>query len=108
MIYCCMFGTRRGLIVCTLYGAMQALQDPYIIHPMQFLLDYPLAFCLIGVSGIFMEKGVFKNHKILAFLLGGVIAVVLRYACHVCSGVFAFADYADLEKYSSAAAYSLA
>lgn len=108
MIYCCMFGTRRGLIVCTLYGAMQALQDPYIIHPMQFLLDYPLAFGLIGVSGIFMEKGVFKNHKILAFLLGGVIAVVLRYACHVCSGVFAFADYADLEKYSSAAAYSLA
>lgn len=108
MIYCCMFGTRRGLIVCTLYGAMQALQDPTIIHPMQFLLDYPLAFGLIGVSGIFMEKGVFKNHKIVAFLLGGVIAVVLRYACHVCSGVFAFADYADLEKYSSAAAYSLA
>ncbi len=108
MIYCCMFGTRRGLIVCTLYGAMQALQDPTILHPMQFLLDYPLAFGLIGVSGIFMEKGVFKNHKIVAFLLGGVVAVVLRYACHVCSGVFAFADWADLEKYSSAAAYSLA
>ena len=108
MIYCCMFGTRRGLIVCTLYGVLQALQDPYIIHPMQFLLDYPLAFGLIGVSGIFMEKGVFKNHKVVAFLLGGVIAVVLRYACHVCSGVFAFADYADLEKYDTAVAYSMA
>ena len=108
MIYCCMFGTRRGLIVCTLYGVLQALQDPYIIHPMQFLLDYPLAFGLIGVSGIFMEKGVFKNHKVVAFLLGGVIAVVLRYACHVCSGVFAFADYADLEKYDTAIAYSMA
>lgn len=108
MIYCCMFGTRRGLIVCTLYGVLQALQDPYIIHPMQFLLDYPLAFGLIGVSGIFMEKGVFKNHKVVAFLLGGVIAVILRYACHVCSGVFAFADYADLEKYDTAVAYSMA
>ena len=97
MIYCCMFGTRRGLIVCTIYGVLQALQDPYIIHPMQFLLDYPLAFGLIGVSGIFMEKGVFKDKKVVAFLLGGVIAVVLRYACHVCSGVFAFADYADLD-----------
>lgn len=108
MIYCCMFGTRRGIIVCTIYGVLQALQDPYIIHPMQFLLDYPLAFGLIGVSGIFMEKGVFKDKKVVAFLLGGVIAVVLRYACHVCSGVFAFADYADLDKYGTAIAYSLA
>lgn len=108
MIYCCMFGTRRGLIVCTIYGVLQALQGPYIIHPMQFLLDYPLAFGLIGVSGIFMEKGVFKDKKVVAFLLGGVIAVVLRYACHVCSGVFAFADYADLDKYDTAIAYSLA
>lgn len=108
MVYCCMFGTRRGLIVCTIYGVLQALQDPYIIHPMQFLLDYPLAFGLIGVSGIFMEKGVFKDKKVVAFLLGGVIAVVLRYACHVCSGVFAFADYADLDKYNTAIAYSMA
>ena len=107
MIYCCMFGTRRGLIVCTIYGVLQALQDPFIIHPMQFLLDYPLAFGLIGVSGIFMEKGVFKDKKVVAFLLGGVLAVVLRYACHVCSGVFAFADYADLDKYDTAIAYSM-
>lgn len=108
MVYCCMFGTRRGLVVCTIYGVLQALQDPFIIHPMQFLLDYPLAFGLIGVSGIFMEKGVFKEKKIVAFLLGGIIAVVLRYACHVCSGVFALADYADLDKYGSAIVYSMA
>lgn len=107
MIYCCMFGTRRGVIVCLVYGVLQAFQDPWVIHPMQFLLDYPLAFGTIGISGIFIEKGVFKgNKKVLGFLLGGVIAVTLRYACHVCSGVFAFADLADLDKYSSALAYS--
>lgn len=104
MIYCCMFGTRRGLIVCSFYGVLQALQDPYIIHPMQFLLDYPLAFGLVGVSGIFMEKGVFKEKKILAFLLGGVVAVLFRYICHVCSGTFAFATYTD---FKAALAYSL-
>ncbi len=104
MVYCCMFGTRRGLIVCTIYGVMQALQDPYIIHPMQFLLDYPLAFGLIGISGIFMEKGVFKGKKIVAFLLGGIVAVVLRYLCHVCSGAFAFAAYTD---FSACLVYSL-
>ncbi|MDE6301993.1 MAG: energy-coupled thiamine transporter ThiT, partial [Clostridia bacterium] len=35
MIYCCMFGTRRGTIACLIYGVLQAVQDPWIIHPMQ-------------------------------------------------------------------------
>lgn len=111
MLYCYMFGTRRGIIACLIYGTLQAIQDPYIIHPMQFLLDYPLAFGLIGISGIFAEKGLFKNKKNLAvvtFLLGGILAVCLRYTCHVLSGVFAFADWANLEKYSTATVYSMA
>lgn len=108
IVYCCMFGTRRGLTACIIYGVLQAVQDPWIIHPMQFLLDYPLAFGLIGISGIFMEKGLFKKHKIAAFLLGSVLGVTLRFSCHVISGVFAFADWADLETYGSVAAYSMA
>lgn len=108
LLYSCMFGTRRGTIVCLIYGTLQAVQSPgNIIHPMQFLLDFTLAYGIIGVSGIFMEKGVFKN-KILCFLLGSVVAMVLRYVCHVCSGVFAFADYADLDTYSTALVYSMA
>ena len=110
MIYCCMFGTRRGVIVCLVYGVLQAVQDPWILHPMQFLLDYPLAFGMIGISGIFVERKVFKfkGGTVVGFLLGGIIAVCLRYACHVLSGVFAFADWADLDTYGTAAAYSLA
>lgn len=107
MIYSCMFGTRRGLIVCTLYGFLQAIQDPWLLHPMQVLLDYPLAFGFIGVSGIFMEKGVFKEKKILAFLLGGVVAVLLRYICHVFSGAFVFASIKKYPTMGAAFAYSL-
>lgn len=108
MIYCCMFGTRRGTIACLIYGVLQAVQDPYIIHPMQFLIDYPLAFGMIGISGIFIEKKVFKSKKIIGFILGGIVAVIGRYICHVCSGVFAFHTWADLEKYSSVLVYSMA
>ncbi len=100
MIYCCMFGTRRGVIACLIYGVLQAIQDPWMIHPMQFLLDYPLAFGLIGVSGIFVEKGVFKFkgkkqylNQLLGFACGAVIAVIGRFICHVLSGIFAFANY---------------
>ena len=115
MIYCCMFGTRRGTIACLIYGVLQAVQDPWIIHPMQFLLDYPLAFGMIGVSGILIEKNVFKFkgnkqqlNKVLGFLIGGIIAVVGRFVCHVCSGVFAFSVWANLDKYSTVLAYSMA
>ena len=107
MLYCCMFGTRRGILVCLIYGTLQAMQDPWIIHPMQFMLDYTLAYGVIGVSGLFVEKGVFKDKKILGFLTGGVLAVVLRYACHVCSGVFAFADLTTYGTYTGALVYSL-
>ena len=113
MIYCAMFGTRRGVLVCLVYGTLQALQDPYILHPMQFLLDYPLAYGLVGISGFFYEKKLFKSNRIVNFILGGVVAVGLRYACHVCSGVFAFADYFYwdselMSTYATAATYSLA
>lgn len=94
MVYCCMFGTRRGVIAGLIYGVLQAIQDPWIIHPMQFLLDYPLAFGVIGISGLFVEKNLFKGNKIVGFAVGAVVAVFLRYLCHVCSGVFAFASYA--------------
>lgn len=107
LIYSCMFGTRRGIIMALIYGTLQAVQDPWIIHPMQFLLDYPLAYGVIGIAGIFMEKGLFKNHKVVSFIIGGIVTVALRYTCHVFSGVFAFADYADLDSYSTAWAYSL-
>lgn len=93
MVYSAMFGSRRGIIVCIIYGTLQAIQDPFIIHPVQFLLDYSVAYAFIGASGILIEKKVFKSKTILNFIFGGVGAILLRYASHVLSGIFAFADY---------------
>lgn len=102
MIYSYMFGIRRGIILCFLYGILQAIQDPWIIHPLQFLLDYPLAFSMIGLAGVFREIGLFKKLPIFAFILGGILAVVLRYLSHVGSGIFAFGMYAE-EGYTAVA-----
>ena len=108
MIYCAMFGTRRGVLVCLIYGFLQALQDTFIIHPLQFMLDYPLAFGMIAASGIFFERTPLKKNKLAAFIVGATLAVVLRYVCHVCSGVFAFAAWAQIDTYGSVVAYSFA
>lgn len=93
MVYSYMFGIRRGILLSAIYGVLAAVVDPYIIHPVQFLLDYPIAFAFIGITGLFREVGLFKKLPIVSLLLGGIIAVVGRYFSHVASGIFAFASY---------------
>ncbi len=94
MIYSYMFGARKGVMMCAIYGVLQAIQDPWIIHPAQFLLDYPIAFAMIGLTGIFREVGLFKSNTIVSFTLGAILVATLRYASHVLSGIFAFSMYA--------------
>ncbi len=94
MLYAYLFGTKKGVFVGFVYGTMQALQDPWIIHPAQFLLDYPIAFSAIGLAGIFGEGNFLKKLPQLRFAFGAVIAGLLRFSAHVLSGVFAFEAYA--------------
>lgn len=89
MIFAYIYGPKKGVLAAFIYGLMQAMQDPYIIHPAQFLLDYPIAFAFIGIAGLFANcKGIALPQ--LRFALGAVAAGVFRFASHVLSGVFAF------------------
>lgn len=66
------------------------------------LLDYILPFTLLGLGGIFRKVSFTKNRNanlILAAFLGTLLVTVLRYACHIVSGVVIW--YAlDLEWYA--------
>ena len=94
MLYSQMFGVRKGVFVGFIYGILQAIQDPWIIHPAQFLLDYPIAFACIGLSAIFTRGGLRDAKGVARFATGSVFAVILRYFSHVISGIFAFSMYA--------------
>ena len=94
MIYSYMFGVKKGIFAGFIYGILQAVQDPWIVHPAQFLLDYPVAFACIGVSGIFSKTKKLERFPQIQIGLGAILASVLRYACHILSGVFAFSEYA--------------
>lgn len=107
MLFAYAYGPKKGVLVCFLYGVLQAIQDPYIIHPAQFLLDYPIAFSMVGFAGVFANvKGLDKAPQ-LKFALGAIVAGLLRFVSHVLSGVFAFNAYA-LDAEMGAWAYSLA
>lgn len=94
MIYSYMFGTKKGVFAGLVYGVLQAVQDPWIIHPAQFLLDYPVAFAAIGVSGMFANMQKLEKLPQVQFALGAIVASVLRFVSHVLSGVFAFSAHA--------------
>lgn len=96
MLYSYMFGIRRGILAGFIYGILQFFQAPYFVHPMQFLLDYPIAFAAIGITGIFNEHKVFKGKvTILNFIIGALVSVIIRYLSSVVAGIFVWGSYVD-------------
>lgn len=96
-IYAYIFGAKKGVFVGFVYGVLQAVQDPWIIHPAQFLLDYPIAFSAVGLAGLFRKVSKTEKLPWLKFILGGLITGTLRFICHVFSGVFAFSANAGTQ-----------
>ena len=90
------FGVRNGLIAGAAYGLLQLIQKPEIYHWVQVLLDYPLAFMMLGLAGSV------KNLQ-----LGSVIGVAGRWICHILSGAIFFAEWVP-EGWSNAWVYSAA
>ena len=56
------------------------------------LLDYVLAYTLLGLGGIFRDK---IAHSGLALMLGSLVALGGRYLAHILSGYILFAGWAE-------------
>lgn len=108
MLFAYVYGPKKGVLVGFIYGIMQAMQDPYIVHPAQFLLDYPIAFAMVGFAGAFKNIRALDKLPQVKFVLGAILAGTLRYVAHVFSGVFAFGAYAIDKNYTNFWVYSLA
>lgn len=108
MLFAYVYGPKKGLLVGFIYGMLQAIQDAYIIHPAQFLLDYPIAFAMVGFAGVFSKIKALDKLPQVKFALGAILAGALRFFAHVLSGVFAFGAYAMDAGQSNFWAYSLA
>lgn len=91
MLFICLigywYGPKYGLLTGAAYGVLQFIVDPYMFSVPQVLLDYPLAFGALGLSGFFSQK---KYGLQLGYLAG----VAGRFLCSLLSGVIFFASYA--------------
>ncbi len=81
------FGLGAGIMTGVAYGVLQMLIDPYILFPMQLVIDYLLAFGALGLAGLFARR---KGGLIPGYITG----VVGRYIFAVLSGWIFFGMYA--------------
>ncbi len=82
-------GPRIGIIGGVAFGLVALVEDVYsgvevIFYPAQVILDYPLAFGLLGLAGFFQKIPI----------LGVGVGIAGRFCSHFVSGVLFFASYA--------------
>jgi len=77
-------GPRIGILAGIAFGLVVLIEEPYVYHPIQFLLDYPLAFGALGLAGFFRKQP----------LIGVAVGIIGRFLCHFTSGLVFFASYA--------------
>ena len=81
------FGLGAGLLTGIAYGVLQLIVDPYVLYPMQVVVDYFLAFGALGLSGLFSNA----KHGLIK---GYVAAVLGRFVFVTISGWIFFGEYA--------------
>jgi thiamine transporter len=80
-------GPVVGVVTGAAYGLLNLAVGPVVVHPVQVLFDYPLAFGALGLAGFFRPT-------VRGAVIGATVAVLARFVCHFVSGVVFFASYA--------------
>ncbi len=80
-------GAKIGISAGVIYGLIILYLEPFVYNPFQVLLDYPLAFGALGLTGLFRRLPI----------IGVAIAMLGRFVCHFLSGVIFFASFAPPE-----------
>lgn len=83
MLFSAIEGPLYGAIAGFSYGLLLITKPSAFIHPVQFLLDYPLAY-----SSFFILGFIKINSKLIFKSCYAVLAFLLRFIFHSLSGIF--------------------
>ena len=98
LLFAIRWGILPGMFVGGLYGILDFILKPYFYHPVQFLLDYPIAFGLLGLAGlgyIYKERENFNQYVMI--VIGVALGIFGRMMSHVLSGVVFFSEFAGTQ-----------
>ena len=95
-------GPKVGIFAGIVFGMIVLELEPFIYNvPWQVLLDYPLAFGALGLSGLVKYRPTkwegassMKSRSFLVPMLGPVIGIGGRFICHFTSGIIFFSTFA--------------
>ncbi len=91
LLYAYAFGAPKGFLVGIIFGILNFISGPYILTPFTFVLDYILAFAMVGLMGIARK---FNRSLLTNAVLGTLLAVAARLVMHFVSGVIYFQENA--------------
>ena len=80
-------GPKVGIFAGACLGIIVLVITPFYYNPAEFLLDYPLAFGALGLSGFFGRRPV----------VGVGVGIAARFLCHFVSGVLFFCSNAPAD-----------
>jgi len=88
-------GLTAGVLTGLIVGELNHLIGGYVVHPVQLMLDYPLAFAALGLAGVVrLSSAAQPKTRIMALWGGLLLATAARLVCHFVSGVVWFGEYA--------------
>lgn len=102
MLFSYVYGAGPGITLGFVYGVMDfCVGSGYFLSVPQFLIDYPVAYAMCGLAGLFRQP---KNTR-LGLTLGVIVSTFGRYLSAVLAGVIFWSDLT--EGASAAIIYSL-
>ncbi|MDH4139602.1 MAG: energy-coupled thiamine transporter ThiT [Coriobacteriia bacterium] len=94
-------GLGVGILAGALYGVLDYFVDPYVVHWVQALLDYPVAYAGVGVAGVAagawmkaVRRGTVTTALWTVALPAFLLGAACRYLAHVVSGYVFFSEFA--------------
>jgi len=95
--YAAYFGPAYGFTAAFAFSLLQVVQGAYIIHPVQFVLDYFVAFTCLGIASFFPKN----------LPLGSMVAGLARMLASTVSGAIFFKDAGFSYGFANPWVYSL-